>query len=40
MADVELYLNATYAQHLAVKSVYEKIQYVIYFPLNLGQCLN
>ena len=29
MVAVELNLNATYAQHPALKSVYEKIQYVI-----------
>ena len=29
MAAVELHLNATYAQHLALKSVYEKRHYVM-----------
>ena len=28
-AAVKLHLNATYAQHLALKSVYEKRQYVM-----------
>ena len=28
MAAVELHLNATYAQHLVLKSVYEKGQYI------------
>ena len=29
MAAVKLYLNATYAQHLALKPVYQNRQYVI-----------
>ena len=42
MAAVELSVNATYAQHPALKSVYEKSQSVMvasYFP-PIGQCLN
>ena len=42
VAAVELHLNASYAQHLALESVYEKRQYKImggsHFPL--GQCFN
>ena len=29
MADVELHLNATYSEHLTVKSIYENSRYVM-----------
>ena len=42
MAAVDLHLNATYAQHLALKSIYEKSKYVMGGKLFsfIGQCLN
>ena len=40
MAAVELHLNARYAQNSALKSVYEKSQWVVsYFPI-MQRCLN
>ena len=42
MAAVELHLNATYAQHLALKSVYEKRhnKSLVVSCFSLGQCLS